>query len=48
MNRSVLVILVIVIIASILIGGALLIFPVFISYIVDDSHERCIEVHLLF
>ena len=45
MYGSTLTILVIIVLAYILVGGAILIFPGPIIYIVGDSHERCIEVH---
>ena len=37
--------LVIVVIANILVGWAILIFPGLIIWIVPDSHERYMEVH---
>ena len=45
MYESTLAFLAIVVLAYILVGGAILIFPGPIIYIVGDSHERCMEVH---
>ena len=38
----------IVVLAYILVGGALLIVPGPIIYIVENSHERCTGIHWLF
>ena len=45
MYGSTLTILVIIVLTYILVGGAILIFPGPVIYIVEDSNERCMEEH---